>query len=207
MSRPDRPAVLSALVLFVASLGPALAVDPELKRHPGFVDGSAFAEFAEDSEEVVEVNLSGGLLRALGKSGDPQHDANSIFSKLQSIQAYIVTVGNDPVRIERAESLIRDVEAKIRSRGWERLARVREKEERIGVFVHYNAAAIDGLTVVMSDKTDGEVVFVNIVGEIDLARLGEVGAQLDLPGLESVPNKEGPGKAPSAEKRPAGDRE
>lgn len=202
----NRKAVIAALILVVAA-GSASAAAPDLKRLPGYIDGSAFAEIADESAEVVEVNLSGALLRALGNSKDPQKDADSIFRQLQSIQAYIVTVGTDPVRIERADALVRDIEAKLRSREWERMARVREKEERIGVFVHYNEAKVDGLTIVMSDKSEGEVVFVNIVGDIDLARLGEVGEQLDLPGLDAVPVKEGAPKAPSAPKRPAGDPE
>lgn len=167
----------------------ALAADPDARKLPGFVDGSAFADLATEDSSLVEVNLGKSLLRALARSGDEGNthtEENSIFRQLDSIQAYIVELEKDPARTARAEKMVKDIETRLLGAGWESLARVREKDERVVVLVRNNDETIDGLTVLVFDRGESEVVFVNIAGKIDLAKLGEVSAKLDIPGLDAV---------------------
>ena len=162
------------------------AASPEAARAPGYIDGSAIAELAGEEGELVEIQLGPSLLNALAGKGTAKPGQESIFRQLRSIEAYIVGLENDTSRETRAEKAIQQLEAKLTSGGWERLARVREKGERVAIFVRNAESHIDGLTVLVFDREQSEVVFVNIAGTIDLAKLGEIGDELDLPGLEDI---------------------
>lgn len=179
----------TAIVAFLTCLAVSVvsAADPQARKLPGFVDGSAFADLATEDSSVVEVNLGKSLLRALARSGDEGDTQEaSIFRQLDSIQAYIVELEHDPARTARAEKMVKEIETRLLGAGWESVARVREKDERVHVLVRNNDETIDGLTVLVFDRGDSEVVFVNIAGKIDLAKLGEVSDKLDIPGLDAV---------------------
>ena len=76
---------------------------------------------------------------------------------------------------------------------------MREKDTDVGVFIRSGAKTIDGLVVLAFDREESKVVFVNIVGVIDLAKIGELGSKFDLPGLDAIPKD---GKRAPAQKDP-----
>ena len=64
--------------------------------------------------------------------------------------------------------------------------RVRKEKEEL---------SSNGVTILVTDRGEGEVVFVNLAGTIDLARIGELGDSLDVPGLDELKKGEaGPGE-------------
>ena len=179
------------LLFAAAATSLASAQDAEVRRHPAFVDGSAFAELAGENGELVEVSLGPSLLNAIasgdGKSGNADLAA---LSGLKGIYAYVVGLENDPVRVEKARKLAADIEAKLVRESWERIVRVREKGERVNVFTRPGAAGtgkVDGLVVLVFDGE--EVVFCNLVGTIDLARLGAISDAVNVPGLDQIPQE------------------
>ena len=185
---------LFALVLAAAG-GAAFAQDAEVRRHPAFVDGSAFVDLAGENGELVEVSIGPALLNAI-VSGDGKQGAGelSALSGLKGIYAYVVGLENDPVRTEKARKLAADIEAKLVREGWERVVRVRDKGERVNVFTKPGRAGerkVDGLVVlVFEDGGEGEgseVVFCNLVGTIDLAKLGAISESMNVPGLDQIP--------------------
>lgn len=64
--------------------------------------------------------------------------------------------------------------------------RVREKSETVNVYIRNNDEIIDGLVVLVFDRDDSEVVFANLVGSIDLAKIGELDGALEIPGLDAL---------------------
>lgn len=188
---------LFALVFAVAGCA-ALAQDAEVRKHPAFVDGSAFVELAGENGELVEVSIGPALLNAIasgdGKKGNGELSA---LSGLKGIYAYVVGLENDPVRTEKARKLAVDLEAKLVRENWERVVRVRDKGERVNVFTkpgRPGEGTVNGLVVIVFDgggEGDGsEVVFCNLVGTIDLAKLGAISETMDVPGLDAVPQGE-----------------
>lgn len=168
----------------------------------GVVDGRAFADLARDEDSVVEVHLSGALLSTLASADSKDEGFGAFLRGLRSIEAYIVELGSDSARLERAERLVRDTEAKLDRQGWERIARVREKSSNVNILVRHDEPFIDGLVILVVDRESGDVVFANIAGRIDLARLGDLGRVVNLPGLDSLAD---PGDQPKSRgsKRPA----
>lgn len=182
--RPVACALAMGLLVHSAFAGPAEPSD--LEKAPGYVDGSAFLGLSTEGSELVEISIKGALLQALAQ-GFPDQEASSIFAKLKGISAVIAGLDHDSGRTEKALKLVRDTEKRLDQAGWERIARVREKDTDVGVFIRSGAKSIDGLVVLAFDRDESKVVFVNIVGVIDLAKIGELGAKFDLPGLDAIP--------------------
>ena len=183
------------LVLTMLVTAPAAAADPEIERLDGFVDGSAFCDLAGEDDEVVEVHLGPSILSALARGAGEDPDIAPVLEGLRSITACVVSLRGDPARAEKAGRLVRETEVRLERDGWERLARVRDAGERVDVFVRNDERIVRGVTVLVMGRGDGEVVFVNLAGTVDLARIGEIGDTLHVPGLDEMKKGEaGPGE-------------
>ena len=183
-----RPAAWVLVGLIFLAMPTARAGDSDSSRIPGFIDGSAFADLADEGSKIVEVNITAPLLKALSRAAPSEEgeDAGEMLRQLQSISAVIVDLDKNPARIDRAAKLVREMESRLKREGWERLARVREKDQKVGVFVRNDEKVIDGLVVLVLDQDEGQVVFANIAGVIDLARIGKLGEKLKVPGLDAL---------------------
>ena len=190
MKNPNRTvALLLPIAIGLAAPGRAVAAEPDVSRLPGFVDGAAFCALAGEDSEIVEVHLGPSLLAALAKGAAESREGATLLSGLRSISACVVDLEEDADRTAKASKLVADAEARLARQGWERLARVREKGERVNVFVLSDGDVIRGLTILVLDRDEGETVFVNLAGTIDLAKIGELAGTLEVPGLEEL--KEG----------------
>jgi hypothetical protein len=81
---------------------------------------------------------------------------------------------------------MREMEARLLNDGWERVARIRDEDTEVKVLVLNDDEAIHGLVVMVADHDEGEMVFANIAGVIDLAAISAIGQSLDIPGLQNL---------------------
>ena len=182
--RPIR-AVLAGLVLAAATMTPAALA--ESANGPGYVDGKMFRALIDEDQEVVEVNLEGAILDALAKkrSEDAEDEgANDLFAKLKSIHAVI---GHVKGPASAALSLVQQTDQKLVGQGWQRITRIKDESTILSVLTHTSAGRVDGLVALIFDAEDGELVFANLAGEIDITRIGEIGDRVNVPGLGNVP--------------------
>jgi hypothetical protein len=187
------PPIVAALAIALPAGAAGSAATP-LEREPGYVDSAPFLALATGDSELVEISVKGALLDALAQ-GFASEDAetSSLIARLKGINAVIVGLEHDSARTEKAQALVRDTARRLDQAGWERLARVREKDTDVAVFIRSGAKAIDGLVVLAFERGESKLVFANIVGVIDLAKIGEIGEKLDLPGMDQIPKN---GKRP-----------
>jgi hypothetical protein len=180
-----RVALVAALI--------ALPSSPRAAEAQGFVDGSIFKEIAGEQAVTVEVSIGKNLLRAFAPAAQ---DLKDLILGLDSIHAVILDLGEvpDPAgKLRRARERIVEMDERLKGRGWERLALVREGSETVRVLVLPAQDKIQGLVVMAAD--DEEVVFVNVAGVIDLARLGEIGEAFQVPGLDALDRGKKRGRA------------
>jgi hypothetical protein len=184
-----------ALALFFALAlagPPARAAERDLAGLRGYVDGSAFGKLAGEDSDLVEIHLGPTLLGAIARGAKDDPEAAALLGGLRSVSAYIVGLEGNPARAEEATKLLRDMEERLRRDGWEDLARVREKGDRVNVLVLGGDGNVEGLVVLALDKDEGEVVFANLAGKLDLAKLDRLGDTLDVPGLDELGGKHHP---------------
>jgi hypothetical protein len=81
---------------------------------------------------------------------------------------------------------IDELDKKLVSQKWDRIVRTKGGEEAINVYIKTSGKKnIEGLVVTTLDKS-GEAAFVNIVGTIDLKKIGKLGAKFDIPSLDKI---------------------
>ncbi len=164
----------------------ALAEPTPGANDSGEVDASALRELAGPDGVKVEVNLGGGLLKLLsGAIGDGDEEAAELVAGLESVRVLVMNA--DGRRSEQTAAAITKMADGLVRKGWQAVARVKEGGESVNVLLHMDRKdAIDGFVVLISNASDNEIVFVNITGRIDLARIAELAGHLDIEGLEEA---------------------
>ena len=180
---PMRRSALATVLILLAS-GATMAGDNEADRLPGYVDPAPFLALADEDGELVEISIPGKLLKAFaGPFAKEEPEVASLVGGLEWIGAVIVGT-EDPARIRKAKELFDQTEARLIRKGWERLARIRQEGSTVKVLILNTETTIGGLVVMV--REDDQIIFTNIAGVIDLEKLGELGKEMEIPGLEEI---------------------
>jgi len=176
--------IKSTLTLFVLSVFSLYAQSGDVTKEPGYVDFGDLAKF-EKSTGVTEVILEEDLLSVLAEiSTENDPNVMEILKGLKLVKANVFEV-NEENKAD-LEARVSNVDSKLMNSNWKRIVRTRSEEEIANVYIKQNSnKQIIGL-VVTSVDTDDEAAFVNIVGTIDLASIGKLGKQFNIPQLEGV---------------------
>lgn len=201
--------IACSIWLFAGILAVSLAhAEPPSAQPPaGFVDYQPFLKFADEDADIVEINVSSSLLRAIAggvsAKGDPE--LRGLLENLQGISALVVTVL--PQREEAARQYIESRGNELRQRGWEEVAKIRKKGEKVRVLALNQGDHIGGLVVmvlsrerILDDSEPGkpgslQLVFANIAGRFSLEQLEKLEGKMDIPGLDSVIEDKDRGKS------------
>ncbi|MCZ6836306.1 MAG: DUF4252 domain-containing protein [Planctomycetota bacterium] len=185
---------LMSLALMLV-LSPALSAhgfDTSDKDHPAYVEGSQFLDLIDPKGTLIEVNLSRRLIkifcgRAIKKREPVIAD---ILDDLVSFKAIIGDVNEETQEdVEEEMSRIRE---KLDGSEWERFVRVRDDGDEYAAFIHIDEddeELINGLLVLgFIDEGKGKkIIFVNLVGTIDMENIALLGDHMNIPGLEALP--------------------
>jgi hypothetical protein len=169
---------------------------------------SAQGYFSFDSipglgEPNVQIDLPPALLSFVNEAakGAEPEIANALAG-VQNVRVRVYEdVGDNMAAVNK---FVEDTSATLERDGWLSAVRVRQDGENVRVYMKptTNAAAppgtLDGLTVMVTDDTGDEAVFINIAGAIQPAELGKLA---NAAGMGSVFNVTGtttppPGGAP-----------
>lgn len=156
----------------------------DYKKYPGFVDLSDIDEFKK-SEETVEVFITKPLLSlvAAATSSDEDQSFSNLLKNLALIRVETFNVKKKDA--EKVKKIIQKVSKKLTKEKWSRIVRVKEKNERVEIFIKPKGKKIAGL-LIMALKPDKEAVFVNIVGNIDMDQLGKLSSKFNIPMMDSL---------------------
>ena len=143
-----------------------------------------FADLASHyGEPKVEVNLTATLMKMIGTIAEEEDpEVANILSGLESIKVRVYNLNGE---LDKANSIIDRVSGELKSDNWETLVTVNNNEEnqKVRVFSKSTQDVIDGVVVMVvspEEEEGGEAVFINIVGEIDPNKIGQVTKTLDI---------------------------
>ena len=178
--------IYAALVLAIAVLAIApqtvIAADKEYTKLPGYVDFDAMGIF-KDAESSVEVFLTGSLLvlvREAVKDDDPE--LSDMLANIQYVRVQVFPL--DDVDSDQVMVQAKQMAASLEKKGWEIAVRVRDDDEHVYVYLLPGKDNnIEGL-VVMVVEEDDEATFVNIVGNVDPAKIGRIGRSFDIDAMD-----------------------
>lgn len=170
--------------LLAAACAAGLALASATAAEPGFVDfGPALAGAA--STKCVEINLPEPLLNfaaVLAKGKDA--DAAALIKDLRQIRVNVL--GLDDQNRADITARVQKVRTELAAQGWHRAVNVQDNGDDVAVFVKLGRdSAIEGLTVTVLAKSD-DAVFVNIVGNIDPARIAALGERYGIDHLANI---------------------
>ena len=157
---------------------PVMAQEDELKDLPGYIDfGDLSAAYGDPK---ISINIGGTMLQFVGlMSGESNPETAAMFSKLKGVRVFGYATDADP---GVARKKFGEVKGSLKSRGWEPVVQINEDNEQVLIYMKMNETVMDGLTVMTVD--DEEVMFINIIGQIDPRQLGKVmdGFDVDIDG-------------------------
>ena len=176
--------LIFGIVLLISLAAGVGAEEQDLKDHPGYIDLDEI-KIPGNAGEVTEISLGPALLNfAAQMSENGDEDLSENLSELMSIRVKSFDV--DSTETEKIKPIFEKIEKKLAGEKWERVIRVKEKDELTNISVKYDEGAIVGL-LVMALESGKEVTFVNIVGKLDLNSLGNLGTiSLDESVLDSL---------------------
>lgn len=166
----------NALLLLLAAL-PVAAQDVKIPP--------SLEKLAAKAAEVVDVTLDGPMLQVAGKflSGKDPNEAKvkNLISGLKGI--YVKSFEFD----KEGEYTPADVEAlrsQVRGPGWSRMVGVvsRKSGENAEIFMKLDGNKVGGLVILSAEPK--ELTVVNIVGDIDMDQLSELGGHFGVPQVD-----------------------
>ena len=180
--------IKSTFLLFIFLLVNVFAQSTDVTEEPGYVNFGSLTEF-ESSTGVTEVILDEDLLSALAEiSTEEDPNVMEVLKGLKLVRANVfeVTESNK----SELEAKVISIDSKLMSANWKRIVKTRSDDEIANIYIKQNHDKhIVGL-VVTSIGDDDEAAFVNIVGTIDLATIGKLGKQFNIPHLDGVKHKD-----------------
>ena len=161
-------------VLCVLVSMPVLAQEDELKDLPGFIDfGDLSSAYGEPK---ISINIGGTLLQFVGlMSGENNPETSKMMSQLKGVRVFGYPIEEDP-SVARAK--FAEVKSTLKSQGWEPVVQVNEEDELVLIYMKMNGSSMDGMTVMTVDEE--EVMFINIIGQLDPRQLGEMMDNFDV---------------------------
>lgn len=162
----------------------SILAQEDYRKYPGYVDLSDIDGF-KHSEETVEIFITKPLLSLVAAATSSEKDP--AFSNLLKNLALIrvETFNVKEKEVEKVKKIIQKVSKKLAKEKWSRIVRVKEKSERVEIFIKPDGDKVTGL-LIMSLEPEKKAVFVNIVGTIDMEQLGKLSRKFDIPQLDSL---------------------
>ncbi|MCK5086622.1 MAG: DUF4252 domain-containing protein [Melioribacteraceae bacterium] len=175
--------IVSLLLIFSSSL---FAQKGDYSKYAGYVDFGNLSAF-ETGEEVTEVLIEEHLLRMVAKLAIKEEpELSSVLDGIKLIKVHSFEISEE--NFTKLSDKTKKIENELMNKGWDRIVRVKSKDELVNVFIKtVNEDKIEGLVVTTVEK-QGEAVFVNIVGDIDLETISKLSDKFDIPNLHGLDN-------------------
>lgn len=167
-----------ALTLGLIAL-PLCAQEDALRDLPGYVD---FGELASEyGEPKVMINLGGSILKFVGGMTQDDPEVGPLLQQLKGVRINVYSVDGNP---SAAVKKLTEVKSSLAGDNWEPIVQVNDEGERAQIFIKLNGETMEGLAVMAVD--DEEAVFINIIGQLDPAKLSQVmeNFDVDINGIE-----------------------
>jgi hypothetical protein len=180
------------VLLFALSSSLFAQQKEDYSKYPGYFDYREIAGL-KNAESLSEVYLEETLLKMVaGMAQNKSDDASDMISGLKLVQVNEYKI--DKNDISNMENSIDVMDKSLKSKGWDRIVRTNNHGNLANIYVMKNSnGEFEGLTILGLSKKNGDekeksdqygkVTCVNIVGKIDLNKLGNLTKELNLPGM------------------------
>ena len=133
------------------------------------------------AQQFVEVNIKSNLIAMVANlTRKTEPEVADVILGLKAVRVNVL--GLDESNRDDLKKRVADIREKLDKIGWERIVTAIEKDQDVGVYLKMkDAKAVEGLCVTVVDK--GEVVLVNIIGDIRPEKIATVGERFNVDAL------------------------
>ena len=173
--------IVSLLLIFSSSL---FAQKGDYSKYAGYVDFGNLSAL-ETGEEVTEVLIEEHLLKMVAKLATKEDpDLSSVLDGIKLVKVHSFEISEE--NFTQLSEKVKKINQELMNKDWDRIVRVKSKDELVNVFIKTaNEDKIEGLVVTTIEK-NGDAVFVNIVGDIDLETISKLSDKFDIPNLHDI---------------------
>lgn len=170
----------SALVIATLLIGSAAVA---AKAQDSRLQLGSLDHLAAKASESVDVNIDGRLMQLASKvlSGDDpdEKEIKKLVAGIKGIYVKSFEFENDG---QFTTADVEAIRAQLRGPGWTRMVNITSKKEgTVEVYLLMNGEAVGGLAVLSTE--DRELTVVNIVGPVDIEKLGQLEGKFGVPDL------------------------
>lgn len=170
----------SALVIATLLIGGAAVA---AKAQDSRLQLGSLDHLAAKASESVDVNIDGRLMQLASKvlSGDDpdEKEIKKLVAGIKGIYVKSFEFENDG---QFTTADVEAIRAQLRGPGWTRMVNITSKKEgTVEVYLLMNGEAVGGLAVLSTE--DRELTVVNIVGPVDIEKLGQLEGKFGVPDL------------------------
>lgn len=173
-------------LLFIFGTASFAQSNNDYSNDPGYVNFGDLSKYM-NGDDVTEVTIGSNLLQMVGKMADKSDSKiKNLVSGLKLVE--VRTFKADDKDLSDIKEKINSVDQKLVSKNWNRIVKVRKnKGEDTNIYVKASPdnTSFQGLVIASIDNNN-EVTFVNIVGNINVDDLGELGHEFNIPSLNKV---------------------
>jgi prophage maintenance system killer protein len=191
---------IKAMLVFLVLSGISLSAQQkeDYSKYPGYFNYKEISGL-QNAVSLSEVYLEETLLKMVaGMAEGESGDAGDLIGGLKLVQVNEYKI--DKSSIENVEGSLDVMDKSLLSRNWDRIVRTNSHGNLTNIYVMKSAdGQFAGLTILSlskqhkdeeSSETYGRVSCVNIVGKIDMSKIGRLTKELNLPGMEKMKGKE-----------------
>jgi len=166
------------LVLVMGASAPAFGQNPRLKINN-------LEKLSSKAAEVIDVTLDGSLLKLASKFISPEEgeDEAEVKELIKDLKGIYVKSFEFDKEGEYSEADVESIRTQLSAPAWSRIVGVRSKHDKENAEVYLmtegEAKNILGLAIITAEPK--ELTVVNIVGPIDLEKLGALEGKMGIP--------------------------
>lgn len=179
----NTPRTLMAMVILASLVLGNMALAGKVQDEPGYVDLD-WIEIPDSADEVQDIDLT-TILKSVASDAKNNGDDNlaEILTMVRSIRVKGYSLDGDGAK--DTDQAVKKITKQIKADGWKRLIYVKEDDEMVSVNTRYSGDDLVGLMVVVYEPGE-EVLFANVVGDLDLPTLMMLVGGIDGDGLDDL---------------------
>jgi hypothetical protein len=172
-------------ILLIAALLPLAAQEIKLP--------ASLNKLADKASEVVDVTLDGAMLKLASRflsQSDP--DEVKVKNLVNGLKGIYVKVYEFDKEGEYAMADVEQIRTQLRAPGWSRMlgAISKKSRENAEIYMKLDGDRIGGLVILATEPK--ELSIINIVGNVDLEQLSDLGGHFGIPEVEVPHGKKKP---------------
>jgi hypothetical protein len=156
-----------------------------LAAFSGVVHAQGYFDFSQvpglGDEPTVQIDLNPamlGFVMAAAQETDPH--AAEVIAGIETVRVLVYETLEDP---EAVLEFVEDSSGALERDGWNRMVYIQEDDEKVRIYVKLEDTRPVGMTIMVVDGSANEAVFINVAGEIDPVKLGQVANGMGFGGV------------------------